>query len=100
MVLHTSLEESFGMVLVEAMSYGVPVVAGKYSGAVPWVVEDGGLLVDVSNLDEIVEASHQLLSDQALYQKISRRALEVVQQRFPIQKIADDYLELYQKYGR
>ncbi|OUJ76078.1 glycosyltransferase family 4 protein [Hymenobacter crusticola] len=100
MVLHTSLEESFGMVLVEAMSYGVPVVAGKYSGAVPWVVEDGGVLVDVRNLHEIVEATHQLLSDQALYQRISKRALEVVQHRFPIQKIADEYLELYQKYGR
>ena len=33
------------MVLVEAMAYGVPVVAGQASGAVPWVTADGGLLV-------------------------------------------------------
>jgi L-malate glycosyltransferase len=38
LLLHPALEESFGVVLAEAMALGIPVVAGSNSGAVPWVV--------------------------------------------------------------
>ncbi|MBD2701436.1 glycosyltransferase family 4 protein [Spirosoma sp. BT702] len=97
LLLHTSLEESFGMVLAEAMSYGVPVVAGKASGAVPWVVEDGGLLVDVTEIDAIVGGVDKLLSDQTLYKRLSTNAVRIVKTRFPIERIADQYLELCRK---
>ncbi|MCK8490965.1 glycosyltransferase family 4 protein [Spirosoma sp. RP8] len=97
LVLHASKEESFGMVLAEAMSYGVPVVAGKFSGAVPWVVQDGGLLVDITNVDEMVAAADRLLSDQALYAQLSSNAIEAVKTRFALKTIADQYLDLYQK---
>lgn len=97
LVLHTSLEESFGMVLAEAMSYGIPVVAGQFSGAVPWVVQDGGLLVDVTNVDAVVAATDTLLTDQALYARLSANAIEAVRTRFSIETIADQYLNLYQQ---
>jgi glycosyltransferase involved in cell wall biosynthesis len=44
-----SLEESFGNTLLEALQAGLPVIAGKSSGAVPWVLFDGqaGRLVNV-----------------------------------------------------
>lgn len=99
LVLHTSLEESFGMVLVEAMSYGVPVVAGQDSGAVPWVVEDGGLLVDVTNVAAIATAANRLLADPDLYARTSQRAIEIVRTRFPIDAIADQYIALYRKHN-
>lgn len=98
-VLHSSLEESFGMVLVEAMSYGIPVVAGKDSGAVPWVVQDGGLLVDVTKVEAMTEAMHQLLTDAALYRRLSQQGLEMVRARFPLETVARQYLEIYQTYG-
>ena len=59
--LHTSLEESFGAVLAEAMAAGVPVIAGAASGAVPWVVGDGGRLVDVTRPDAVAQALEGLL---------------------------------------
>ena len=37
-----SLEESFGMVFVEAMRFGVPCIVGEKSGDVPWVLGAGG----------------------------------------------------------
>jgi glycosyltransferase involved in cell wall biosynthesis len=97
LVLHTSLEESFGMVLVEAMAYGVPVVAGQASGAVPWVVADGGLLVDVASVAAIAGAVNRLLSDPALYAQLSARAVAIVAERFPLATVADQYLALYEE---
>jgi glycosyltransferase involved in cell wall biosynthesis len=97
LVLHTSLEESFGMVLVEAMAYGVPVVAGQASGAVPWVVADGGLLVDVTSVAAIAEAVDRLLADPALYTQLSERAVAIVAERFPLATVADQYLALYEQ---
>jgi glycosyltransferase involved in cell wall biosynthesis len=97
LVLHTSLEESFGMVLVEAMAYGVPVVAGQASGAVPWVVGDGGLLVDVTSVEAIAGAVNRMLSDPALYAQLSARAVAIVAERFPLATVADQYLALYER---
>ena len=96
LLLHTSLEESFGMVLAEAMSLGVPVVAGKFSGAVPWVVAEGGLLVDVTQVDEIVIALETLLAEPATYRRLSGNAVQIVKSRFSIQFIANQFLMLYQ----
>ena len=46
-----SLEESFGMTLIEAIMQGTPVVGGSASGAVPWVLNFGeaGELVNVQD---------------------------------------------------
>ena len=96
-LLHASLEESFGMVLVEAMSYGIPVVAGKESGAVPWVVQDGGLLVDVTKVDAMISTVDSLLSDPVLYEKLSTKAVRIVKTRFDVQLVIDEYLALLEQ---
>ena len=61
--VHASREESFGMVLIEAMSQGTPVVGGVSSGAVPWVLGHGeaGLLCDIENPLAIAQCVLQLL---------------------------------------
>lgn len=64
-LLHPSLEESFGAVVAEAMAVGLPVVGGACSGAVPWVVGAGGCLVDVSSVDRLAEAMAVLLAEPA-----------------------------------
>ncbi|GAB4024905.1 glycosyltransferase family 4 protein [Spirosoma koreense] len=97
LLLHASLEESFGMVLAEAMSYGVPVVGGKESGAVPWVVEEGGLLVDVTSVNAMAEAVIDLLSDPVLYERLSSNAQRIIQTRFGIGQVADQYIQAYQQ---
>ena len=49
LMVHPSMEESFGMVLVEAMARKIPVIGGEKSGAVPWVLDNGkaGVLTDI-----------------------------------------------------
>jgi glycosyltransferase involved in cell wall biosynthesis len=78
LLLHPSLEESFGAVLAEAMAVGLPVLAGARSGAVPWVVGDGGALVDVRNPDAMADAMHTLLTNPALLETLGRRGRERV----------------------
>lgn len=96
LLLHTSIEESFGMALAEAMAYGVPVVAGQASGAVPWVVGPGGLLVDVHRPEAVAAAINQLLADPALYEQLAAQAATNVAERFPLAKVAGQYLALLQ----
>ncbi len=55
LMVHPSLIETHGMVLIEAMACGVPVIGGRYSGAVPWTLEDGrsGFLCDVRDVSDL-----------------------------------------------
>ncbi|HUC84398.1 MAG TPA: glycosyltransferase family 4 protein [Candidatus Acidoferrales bacterium] len=57
LMAHPSLVETHGLVLVEAMACGVPVIGGLHSGAVPWTLEDGrsGYLCDVRHPRALAE---------------------------------------------
>src|ERR1035438_2480624 len=79
-----SRKEAFGMVLIEAMACGVPVVAGAAEG-IPDVVDDGevGFLVEPDNVAGFVDRISQLFDDAALSKRFSENA-----QRLPV---ARDY---------
>lgn len=94
--LHPSLEESFGMVVAEAMALGVPVVAGKHSGAVPWVVEKGGVLVDVTKPEAITTALSSVLGNAKRWGELRTDARHSSISRFSSKAVADAYEILYQ----
>lgn len=73
--LHPSKEESFGMVLVEAMASGVPVIAGQNSGAVPEITGGRALLTDVHSVGAIASALQSILSDEALRNSLASEGL-------------------------
>ena len=97
LLLHPSREESFGNTLVEAMSRGVPVVAGKNSGAVPWVLEEGrcGRLVDVESAEEMALVVGELIARPEERKALAERSLRSVRERFSNQAVTEQYLELY-----
>lgn len=69
LLLHPALEETFGMSIAEAMSLGVPVIGGRDSGAVSWVIGEGGMVVDVRSVVEIEAAMKNMLSNPAMRQQ-------------------------------
>lgn len=66
--------EAFGVVLLEAMSYGLPIVATNIPGSgVPWVNQHGisGLNVPVGDSKALAEACNQILCSEELHNQLS-----------------------------
>jgi glycosyltransferase involved in cell wall biosynthesis len=70
-----SLDEGFGMPVLDAMANSVPVVASRRS-ALPEVAGDAALLVDPEDPEEIAAALLRLSSDEALCDDLARRGRE------------------------
>lgn len=92
-----SLAESFGFVLVEAMSQGVPVVATT-TGGIPEVVLDGqtGLLVGPGDAPALAKAVCRVLADRAYAARLGaagRRQAE----RFTFERMIRGYETFYQQ---
>lgn len=69
--------EAFGVVMLEAMSCGVPIVATKIPGSgVPWVNEHGvsGLNVPIKDSKSLAQACNQILCSEILRAKFSKGA--------------------------
>ena len=99
LLVHPSLEESFGMVLIEAMAKGVPVIGGQRSGAVPWVLNQGraGLLVDVANVDSITMGMTSVLTSESEWQRYSEAGFAYAREHFQMSAVAGRYLDQYEK---
>ena len=72
-----SLLEGYGMVLIEAMSYGLPVIAFDNS-AIPYTVKTGknGILVENKNAEALKEAILCLCNNTDYHHKLCKGALE------------------------
>jgi glycosyltransferase involved in cell wall biosynthesis len=96
-LIHPSLEESHGIVLIEAMALGIPTIGGVKSGAVPWTLDDGraGILVDVTSADAIAGAMTKLATNFDERIEWGFKGKEMVKKRFHIKTIADAYEKVY-----
>ena len=96
-----SLTEGSPMVLLEAMSQGVPCIASSVGG-IPQVIDSGvdGILVAPGNPDEISAAIHSLFVDTAKREILSDNAKQKISLKYNITdwtaKIESEYLDILQ----
>jgi len=92
-----SLTESFGLVALEAMACGTPVV-GTRVGGLQTLIEDGesGLLVPAGDDTALAEAIHAVLTDHRLRTHLSHGARERAE-RFTWSRVGQRMTELYDK---
>ena len=87
-------KEGFGLVFLEAMASGLPVV-GSNSGGIPEVVIDGknGLLTEEKNVADIAKKLNTLLENEELYRTLKNGALETAK-KYDYSIIGQEYAQI------
>ncbi|MEM1502011.1 N-acetyl-alpha-D-glucosaminyl L-malate synthase BshA [Domibacillus sp. 8LH] len=91
-----SEKESFGLVALEAMACGVPCI-GTNAGGIPEVIEDGenGFVRPIGDIEAISGAAIELLTNEALYERMKQRSMKTVQEQFHSSDIVKQYERIY-----
>ena len=94
--VNTSLHEGIPMSILEAMAYGIPVIAPRIGG-IPEIIEDGidGFLIRQDNAELFAEKCFLLCQDAKLRNKIGAAARRKISSFFSIRSCAQSYRALY-----
>lgn len=95
--VHPARWEGFGLVLLEAMREGVPVIATRV-GAIPEVVSEDAtaLLVPAEDPDRLAAAVVRLLRDPGLAATMGRAGFERLRNRFSPQRMGEEVARVYE----
>ncbi|SEQ26424.1 N-acetyl-alpha-D-glucosaminyl L-malate synthase BshA [Virgibacillus subterraneus] len=91
-----SEKESFGLVLLEAMSCEVPCI-GTNVGGIPEVIDHNktGYIIELGDIDKAAEYAINLLEDETLLDRFSKDALAHAKNHFYSHDIVQQYTDLY-----
>ena len=98
--LYTSLRESFGIPLLEAMACGTPVITSNTS-SMPEIAGPDAILVNPESTDEIAEQMLRLEEDEAYYLKqkeIGLKRAKLFSWRQTAEQLLEVYESVYRKY--
>jgi glycosyltransferase involved in cell wall biosynthesis len=101
-MIHPSRWESCCMAIAEAMSLGLPVVAGRDAGGVGWQLDRGraGILVDVTDPRDIARGILTVTGEFAAWREISSAARHRAREIFAMDRVVDEYVTLYESVRR
>lgn len=88
-----SSRETFGVVYVEAMAAGLPVIATRCGGPEDFVNDENGVLIDVDNQHQLEDAMNYMIGNIGRYDEDGIKAY--VQSKFSPEVVAEQILELY-----
>ena len=96
-----SLAEPFGLVLLEAMALGRPVVATRAGGPLEIVVEgETGFLVPPSSPQALADAVGRLIADPAAGRRLGENGMVRFRQSFTAERMAEATLAVYAEISR
>ncbi|HEU4557263.1 MAG TPA: N-acetyl-alpha-D-glucosaminyl L-malate synthase BshA [Longimicrobium sp.] len=98
LLLLPSQNESFGLVALEAMASGVPVIASR-AGGLPEVVDDGetGFLAPVGDVEAMAAGGVHILRDNDTWRRFSGQARQSAVERYGVDIIIPQYERYYQR---
>lgn len=93
-----SQNESFGLVALEAMASGVPVIASS-AGGLPEVVDNGetGFLAPVGDVEAMADGAIQILRDDETWRRFSAAATRSAVERYGTNSIIPQYERYYER---
>ena len=97
-LLFPSLDEGFGLPVIEAFSVGLPVITSDVS-ALPEVAGDAAVLVDPRNTDEIARGLQAVLEDPGLRSALRRKGLARAS-KFTWERCAEQTWRVYERLLR
>lgn len=97
-LLHPSRLEACSMTIAEALSVGLPVIAGRMTAGVPWQLNDGkaGVLVDVNDPESMARAVLDLTTDPKRWAGFSAAGRARARSLFAADRVVDQYMLQYE----
>jgi spore coat protein SA len=90
-------QEPFGMVNVEAMACGIPVVASNVGGIPEALESGGGILVPPDDAEALAEALVRLITNEGLRRRMGEDALKIFRRRFSWSHVRAQYLAMLEE---
>lgn len=92
--VHAALREPFGIVLLEAMASGLPVIGHEFP-VTRWIIGGGGIAADLAEPGMLAGTIRHLLTKPALLDELSRAARRRVLSAFSATTVLPSYLSAY-----
>lgn len=96
MLLNTSSSEAFGLTIIEAMSFGIPVIAFNNTHGPKSIIRsnENGILVEKGNYRTYIREIISLIESNVLRERLGRNAI-VTAQNYKVDKIMSQWHDLY-----
>jgi glycosyltransferase involved in cell wall biosynthesis len=96
--LLTSNSEGWGMVVIEAAQYGLPIIMTDVGCAGEVIVDNvSGKVIPVGNLERLVQAMEEILKDQKLRERLGKAGQQKVLELPTFEEVLPRYREVWLK---
>jgi len=87
-----TLHDPWGLVVNEAMAFGLPIIATDAAGCVPDLVQSNGLVVPAGDVNALAAALQQLLADEPLRREMGQRSRAIIA-NYTVEAARDTFLQ-------